>query len=166
MQAEGRRSSACGHYNLRMREEKRAVTTGAAPAAIGPYTQAVVVGAMLYTSGQVGLDPEAGQMVVGGVEEQTRQVLQNLKAVLEAGGSSLAEVVKTVVYLKSMDDFAAMNAIYAEYLVPAGGVAPARSTVEVARLPKDALVEIDAVALSGRTVPGPASSNGEEARDG
>jgi 2-iminobutanoate/2-iminopropanoate deaminase len=125
---------------------KNAVATPSAPAAIGPYSQAVRVGDFLYTSGQVGIDPATGQIVSGGIAEQTTRVLENLKAVLTAGGSSLENVVKTVVYLKDMNDFAAMNALYEKYLAPAGVVAPARSTVEVARLPKDALVEIDAVA--------------------
>jgi 2-iminobutanoate/2-iminopropanoate deaminase len=125
---------------------KNAVATPSAPAAIGPYSQAVRVGDFLYTSGQVGIDPATGQIVSGGIAEQTIRVLENLKAVLAAGGSSLENVVKTVVYLKDMNDFAAMNALYEKYLAPAGVVAPARSTVEVARLPKDALVEIDAVA--------------------
>jgi 2-iminobutanoate/2-iminopropanoate deaminase len=125
---------------------KNAVATPSAPAAIGPYSQAVRVGDFLYTSGQVGIDPATGQMVSGGIAEQTTRVLENLKAVLTAGGSSLENVVKTVVYLKDMNDFATMNALYEKYLAPAGVVAPARSTVEVARLPKDALVEIDAVA--------------------
>jgi 2-iminobutanoate/2-iminopropanoate deaminase len=125
---------------------KNAVATPNAPAAIGPYSQAVRVGDFLYTSGQIALDPATGKMVPGGVAEQTTRVLQNLKAVLESGGSSLENVLKTVVYLKDMNDFAVMNAIYGEYLAPAGVVPPARSTVEVARLPKDALVEIDAVA--------------------
>jgi 2-iminobutanoate/2-iminopropanoate deaminase len=125
---------------------KNAVATTSAPAAIGPYSQAVSVGDFLYTSGQIALDPVTGQMVPGGIAEQTTQVLENLKAVLEAGGSRLENVLKTVVYLKDMNDFAAMNAIYGEYFAPAGIVAPARSTVEVARLPKDALVEIDVVA--------------------
>jgi 2-iminobutanoate/2-iminopropanoate deaminase len=125
---------------------KNAVATPSAPAAIGPYSQAVRVGDFLYTSGQVGIDHATAQIVSGGIAEQTTRVLENLKAVLTAGGSSLENVVKTVVYLKDMNDFAAMNALYEKYLAPAGVVAPARSTVEVARLPKDALVEIDAVA--------------------
>jgi 2-iminobutanoate/2-iminopropanoate deaminase len=128
-------------------EEKQAVATAAAPAAIGPYSQAVRVGGLLFTSGQVGFEPATGLLVEGGIEAQTRRVLENLKAVLEAGGTSLDRVVKTLVFLKSMGDFAAMNAVYAEYLAPAGGVAPARSTVEAARLPKDALVEIEVIAL-------------------
>ena len=129
-----------------MSSTKTAISTPNAPAAIGPYSQAVRVGDFLYTSGQVGIDPATGQIVPGGIAEQTTRVLENLKAVLTAGGSSLENVVKTVVYLKDMNDFAAMNALYEKYLAPAGVVAPARSTVEVARLPKDALVEIDAVA--------------------
>ncbi len=128
-------------------DEKQAVATVAAPAAIGPYSQAVRVGGLLFTSGQVGFEPATGLLVEGGIEAQTRRVLENLKAVLEAGGTSLDRVVKTLVFLKSMGDFAAMNAVYAEYLAPAGGVAPARSTVEAARLPKDALVEIEVIAL-------------------
>lgn len=125
---------------------KTAVSTSNAPAAIGPYSQAVRVGDFLYTSGQVALDPASGQIVEGGIAEQTVRVLENLKAVLEAAGSSLANVVKTTVFLKNMNDFTAMNAIYGRYLAPEGIVSPARSTVEVARLPKDALVEIEVIA--------------------
>ena len=126
---------------------KSAVSTPHAPAAIGPYSQAVQIGEMIYTSGQVPLDPATGQMVEGGIREQTVRVLENLKAVLAAAGSDLQHVVKTTVFLKNMSDFAAMNEIYASYLATEGGVAPARSTVEVARLPKDALVEIEVIAL-------------------
>jgi 2-iminobutanoate/2-iminopropanoate deaminase len=126
--------------------EKQAVSTKSAPAAIGPYSQAVRVGDFLYTSGQVGLDPATGAVVEGGIEAQTARVLENLKAVLEAAGIGLENVVKTTVFLKNMGDFAAMNAIYAKYLAPEGVVAPARSTVEVARLPKDGLVEIEVIA--------------------
>lgn len=126
--------------------QKTAITTSKAPAAIGPYSQAVRIGDFLFTSGQVALDPASGQLIQGGIEEQTTRVLENLKAVLEAAGSDLRSVVKTVVFLKNMGDFAAMNAIYASYLAPEGVTAPARSTVEVARLPKDALVEIEVVA--------------------
>ena len=125
---------------------KTAVSTPKAPAAIGPYSQAVRIDNLLYTSGQVALDPATGQMISGGIAEQTERALENLKAVLEAAGSSLRAVVKTVVFLKDMNDFAAMNAIYGRYLAPEGVVAPARSTVEVARLPKDALVEIEVIA--------------------
>jgi 2-iminobutanoate/2-iminopropanoate deaminase len=125
---------------------KQAVSTSSAPAAIGPYSQAVRVGAFVYTSGQVALDPATGLMVEGGIGAQTVRVFENLKAVLEAAGSSLGQVFKTTVFLKDMNDFAAMNAIYGRYLAPEGIVAPARSTVEVARLPKDALVEIEVIA--------------------
>ena len=126
--------------------EKQAVSTKSAPAAIGPYSQAVRIGGFLYTSGQVGLDPASGAVVEGGIEAQTTRALENLKAVLEAAGTSLKSVVKTTVFLKNMGDFAAMNAIYAQYFAPEGVVAPARSTVEVARLPKDGLVEVEAIA--------------------
>ena len=126
--------------------EKKAVSTKSAPAAIGPYSQAVRIGDFLYTSGQVGLDPATGALVEGGIETQTTRVLENLKAVLEAAGTDFAHVVKTTVFLKNMGDFAAMNTIYGKYFAPEGVVAPARSTVEVARLPKDALVEIEAIA--------------------
>jgi 2-iminobutanoate/2-iminopropanoate deaminase len=125
---------------------KIAISTANAPAAIGPYSQAVRIGDFLYTSGQVALDPATGQIVAGGIEAQTTRVLENLKAVLEAGGASLGQVFKTTVFLKDMNDFAAMNAIYGKYFAPEGTVAPARSTVEVARLPKDALVEIEVIA--------------------
>ena len=126
--------------------EKKAVSTKSAPAAIGPYSQAVRIGDFLYTSGQVGLDPATGALIEGGIETQTTRVLDNLRAVLEAAGTDFAHVVKTTVFLKNMGDFAAMNAIYGTYFAPEGVVAPARSTVEVARLPKDALVEIEAIA--------------------
>ena len=126
--------------------QKSAVTTAGAPGAIGPYSQAVRVGNLVYTSGQIALDPASGQVVHGGIAEQTTRVLENLKAVLAAAGSDLSRVVKTVVFLKDMNHFAAMNAVYATYLAPAGVVPPARSTVEVARLPKDSLVEIEVIA--------------------
>ena len=129
-----------------MSSPKTPISTTQAPAAIGPYSQAVRVGDFVYTSGQVALDPATGQIVSGGIEAQTTRVLENLKAVLEAAGASLAQVVKTTVFLKNMNDFAAMNAIYGQYLAPEGTIAPARSTVEVARLPKDVLVEIEVIA--------------------
>jgi 2-iminobutanoate/2-iminopropanoate deaminase len=125
---------------------KSAISTSNAPLAIGPYSQAVQIGQMIYTSGQVPLDPATGQMVEGGIREQTVRVLENIKAVLAAVKADLQQVVKTTVYLKNMSDFAAMNEVYATYLARDGWVAPARSTVEVARLPKDALVEIDVIA--------------------
>ena len=123
-----------------------AISTSNAPAAIGPYSQAVRIGDFLYSSGQVALDPATGQIVSGGIEAQTTRVLENLKAVLDAAGASLGQVFKTTVFLKDMNDFAAMNAVYGKYFAPEGTVAPARSTVEVARLPKDALVEIEVIA--------------------
>ena len=126
--------------------KKKRVATAEAPAAIGPYSQAVCVSGFVYTSGQVGFDPATGQLVEGGVREQTEQVLRNLDAVLRAAGSSLTDIVKTTVFLKDMNDFAVMNEVYGSFLVPEGTVAPARSTVEVARLPRDARVEIEAIA--------------------
>ena len=129
-----------------MSDKKIPVSTDAAPAAIGPYSQAVRVGETLYASGQVGLDPVSGQIVDGGVEAQTIRVFENIKAVLAEAGLGFEHVVKTTVFLKNMGDFAAMNAIYAKYLAPEGVVPPARSTVAVAALPKDALVEVEIVA--------------------
>jgi 2-iminobutanoate/2-iminopropanoate deaminase len=126
--------------------QKSAVSTSEAPAAIGPYSQAIRIGSLLYTSGQIALDPGTGQLVAGGIAEQTTRVLENLKAILTAAGSGLERVVKTVVFLKDMNDFVAMNGVYGKYLAPEGVTAPARSTVEVARLPKDALVEIEVIA--------------------
>jgi len=122
--------------------KKEIIQTANAPAPVGPYSQAVKAGNMLYCSGQIPLHPATGA-IPEGIEAQTRQVLQNLKAVLTAGGADFASVVKTTVFLKDMNDFPAMNAIYAEAFTNA---APARSTVQVARLPKDVLVEIDAIA--------------------
>ena len=130
-------------------QAKTAIATKEAPAAIGPYSQAIQSGDMLFASGQIGLDPATGQLVPGGITEQTKRVFENIKAVLAEAGIDLAHVVKTTVYLKSMSDFAAMNEIYAGYLTPAGAVPPARSTVAVAGLPKDALVEIEVVARAG-----------------
>ena len=125
---------------------KTAISTPDAPAAIGPYTQAIRVGDTLYTSGQVARDPATGALVAGGIVEQTTRVLENLKAVLAAAGLDMSHVVKTTVFLKDMKDFAAMNELYAKYFAPEGVVAPARSTVQVAALPKDALVEIECIA--------------------
>jgi len=130
-----------------MTENKTEIATKGAPAAIGPYSQAIRVGEMLYTSGQVGLDPETGAMVAGGITEQTTRVLDNLKAVLAEAGLEMDHVVKTTVFLKNMSDFAAMNDVYRQYFAPEGAVPPARSTVAVAGLPKDALVEIEVIAL-------------------
>jgi 2-iminobutanoate/2-iminopropanoate deaminase len=126
--------------------EKQQVSTKDAPAAIGPYSQAIRIGSFLYTSGQVALDPASGALVTGGVTEQTVRVIENLKAVLAAAGTNLAQVVKTTVFLKNIGDFAAMNEVYGRYFAAEDVIAPARSTVEVARLPKDALVEIEVIA--------------------
>lgn len=124
---------------------KKIIHTDNAPKAIGPYSQAVHTGSMIYTAGQIPLDPATMEFVPGGIEEQTRQVISNLKNVLEASGSSLSKVVKTTVFLKDMNDFAKMNAVYAEFF---SENPPARSTVAVAGLPKGALVEIEVVALA------------------
>jgi 2-iminobutanoate/2-iminopropanoate deaminase len=121
----------------------RAVQTDRAPAAIGPYSQAVIANGFLFTAGQIALDPATGQVVVGGVSAQTERVLANLAAVLEAAGSSWSAVVRTTVYLHDMNDFPAVNQIYARVL---GSARPARSTVQVAALPRGVLVEIDAIA--------------------
>lgn len=125
---------------------KSVITTPSAPAAIGPYSQAIRSGSLVFTAGQIALDPATQQLVLGGITEQTTRALENLKAILEAAGSSLAKTVKATVFLKDFNDFAAMNAVYGKYLAADGTTAPARSTVEVARLPKDALVEIELVA--------------------
>ncbi|HVZ85018.1 MAG TPA: RidA family protein [Terracidiphilus sp.] len=125
---------------------KTLVFTNEAPEAIGPYSQAIRSGNLIFTAGQIALDPATGQVVEGGIAEQTERVLENLKAILEAAGSSLERAVKTTVFLKNFNDFAAMNAVYGQYFAPAGVAAPARSTVEVARLPKDVLVEIEVMA--------------------
>lgn len=125
-------------------EGKKIISTDKAPKAIGPYSQAVCIDKLIYTAGQVGLDPANMELVEGGIEAQTLQVLTNLKHVLEAAGSGLNYVIKTTVFLADMGDFAAMNTIYAEFF-PENP--PARSTVAVAALPKGAVVEIEAVAL-------------------
>ncbi|MCC7118135.1 MAG: RidA family protein [Anaerolineales bacterium] len=124
--------------------KKEIVQTEKAPQAIGPYSQAIRTETAVYTAGQLGIDPATGELVSNEIEGQTRQVLKNLQAVLEAAGASAATVVKTTVFLKQMGDFAKMNAIYGEVF---GANPPARSTIAVAGLPKDALVEIEAVAL-------------------
>jgi 2-iminobutanoate/2-iminopropanoate deaminase len=126
---------------------KQPISTPHAPAAIGPYSQAIRIGDFIYTSGQVALDPATGQIMGTTAAEQTTRVFENLKAVLAAAGTDLSKVVKSLVFLKNMEDFAEMNAVYAQYLAAEGAVPPARSTVEVARLPKDALVEIEVIAL-------------------
>jgi len=125
--------------------DRKIVLTGDAPAPIGPYSQAVLAsGPVLFTAGQIGLIPGKNEIVQGGIREQTRQALENVSAILGAGGSDLSRVVKTTVFLKDMGEFAAMNEVYGEYFA---GSPPARSTVEVSRLPRDARVEIEAIAL-------------------
>lgn len=125
---------------------KEIISTTKAPAAIGPYSQAVKLGNLIYTSGMIPLVPETAQIVEGGVQEQTRQVLNNLKALLESAGTSLDNVVKTTVFIKDMNDFPKINETYGEFFT---SKQPARSTVEVARLPKDVLVEIEVIAYIG-----------------
>ncbi len=122
---------------------KTVLSTAMAPAAIGPYSQAVRTGNLIFVSGQIPLDPTSGQLVEGDIRVQTRQVLRNLSAILEAAGSTLAKAVKTTVYLRDLAEFAAMNEVYAEFF---GNDPPARATVQVARLPRDAAVEIDLIA--------------------
>jgi len=122
------------------------IATSQAPAAIGPYSQGIRVGNLVFTAGQIALDPATQQVVAGGIKEQTTRVLENLKAILEQANSSMAKVVKTTVYLKDFNDFVAMNAVYATYLAADDMTPPARTTVEVSRLPKDVLVEIDMIA--------------------
>jgi 2-iminobutanoate/2-iminopropanoate deaminase len=125
---------------------KTVIASSAAPAAIGPYSQGIRVGNLVFTAGQIALDPATGLVVAPGIAEQTTRVLESLKAILEAAGSSLAQTVKATVFLKDFNDFAEMNAVYGKYLAPPGVIPPARSTVEVSRLPKDVLVEIELIA--------------------
>lgn len=122
----------------------KAIQTATAPAAIGPYSQAILAGEMLFVSGQIPLDPRSGELVTGSIEDQTRRVLDNLKAIVEAAGSDLAKVVRTTIFLKDMANFAKVNEVYGTYFKTPF---PARATVEVARLPKDVGVEIDCIAL-------------------
>jgi 2-iminobutanoate/2-iminopropanoate deaminase len=122
---------------------RRAVSSSSAPKAIGPYSQAIQAGSLLFLSGQIPLDPETGQMVEGDIAAQTHRVFKNLKAVLEAAGATLDHVVRTTVYVADMNDFAAINEVYGTYF---SSPAPARATIQAARLPKDARVEIDLIA--------------------
>lgn len=124
----------------------KSVATNNAPQAIGPYSQAIITGNLVFCSGQIPLDPATMEIVGESITEQTNRVFQNLSGLLEAAGSNLGQVVKTTVYLKNMSDFAAMNEEYARHF---GDHRPARAAVEVARLPKDVLVEIDAIAVTG-----------------
>lgn len=126
--------------------EKVIISTKSAPAAIGPYSQAIRAGAFLFLSGQIGLDPATGQVVVGGIRPQVERVLQNVRAVLDAAGASTTNVVKTTLFLASMDDFATVNEIYGKVFA---NEPPARSTVEVSQLPRGVLFEMDAVAFLG-----------------
>jgi 2-iminobutanoate/2-iminopropanoate deaminase len=123
---------------------KRKIQTTNAPQAIGPYSQAIEANGLIFASGQIPIDPATGRFVEGGIAEQTEQVLKNLKALLEAAGSGLDQIVKTTVFLASMDEFAAMNEVYGRFF---NAEPPARATVEAARLPRDARVEIEAIAL-------------------
>ena len=125
---------------------RHAVTTPSAPKAIGPYSQAVRAGALLFVSGQVPIDPATGQIIDGDIAAQTHRVFQNIGEILKAGGASFDHVVRTTVFLADMNDFAAMNDVYATYFT---APAPARATVEVSRLPRDARVEIDVIASFG-----------------
>jgi len=124
---------------------QKIIETVAAPKPIGPYSQAIRAGGFLFLSGQIALDPETGDVVAGDTSAQARRVLLNLKAVLEASGSGLSKVVKTTIYLTDLNDFGAVNQVYGEFF---GEVKPARSTVQVSRLPKEVRVEIDAIALA------------------
>ena len=124
---------------------REVVSTKDAPQAIGPYSQAIKANGFVFTSGQIGIDPATQQVVAGDVAVQTDRVLRNLSEILEAAGSGLGKVVRSTVFLKSMNDFASMNQVYGQYF---SSEAPARSTVEVVRLPKDVLVEIDVIALA------------------
>ena len=124
---------------------KTVIATKSAPGAIGPYSQGTVAaGSLVFTAGQIPLNPATGELVAGDIRAQTRQVLENLRAILEAGGSDLSSVVKTTVFLRDLSDFAAMNEVFAEFFT---GAPPARSTVEVARLPRDVRVEIEAIGV-------------------
>ncbi len=125
---------------------RRTIATEQAPAAIGPYSQGVQAGNFVFTAGQVALDPATGQLVAGSIEEQTRQTLRNLQAILAAAGCSMADVVKTTVFLVDLNDFKAMNSVYAEFFPIAP---PVRSTVQVSALPLGARIEIEAVAFKG-----------------
>ena len=122
---------------------RKVISTDAAPQAIGPYSQAIVHNGIAYLSGQIPLDPATGQIVAGGIEEQTERVLDNLGAVLTAAGASFATVLKTTIFVKDMNDFAKVNEIYARYFA---SDPPARATVQAAKLPRDVMVEIDAIA--------------------
>ena len=123
-----------------------AISTGAAPKALGPYSQGIRAGEFLFVSGQVPIDPATGELVQGGIAVQTRRVLENIEAILKAGGASFGQVVRTTVYLADLGDFGAMNEVYATFFTPPQ---PARSTIQAARLPRGARIEIDLIAFLG-----------------
>ena len=126
--------------------EKRIIATNNAPKAIGPYSQGVLAGDFLFVSGQIPIDPKTNQIIEGDIALQTKQVMENIKGILESGGASMNNVVKATLYIKDMDEYGRINEVYSAYL---GNVQPARSTVEVKRLPKDVRIEIDVIALVG-----------------
>ena len=126
--------------------QRKIIKTGDAPQAIGPYSQAIEAGGFVFVSGQIPIDPNTGNPVQGGINEQTRQVMENAKAILSAAGCGMSQVIKTTIYLKKMADFAAVNEIYGGYFL---SDPPARATVEVSRLPKEVAIEIDFVAWKG-----------------
>jgi len=133
-------------YNMMFQLKKTQVNTDKAPAAIGPYSQAIIAGPFVFTSGQLPVDPSTGELVGGDAANQAKQVFENIKAVLTEAGTDLSKVVKATVFLKNMDDFGAVNQVYASYF--GEGVLPARSAVQVAKLPKDVAVEIEMIALA------------------
>lgn len=126
------------------KSQRKPVATEAAPAAIGPYSQGMLCGNLLFISGQLPIDPASGELVSGSIEEKTHRVIQNIRAIAEAAGGGLEDVVKTTVFLKDMNDFGAMNSVYAEYFTE---TPPARAAIQVAALPKDADIEIEAIVL-------------------
>ncbi|MBI2447024.1 MAG: RidA family protein [Candidatus Omnitrophica bacterium] len=126
--------------------EKKIIATSNAPKAIGPYSQGVLAGDFLFVSGQIPIDPKTNQIIEGDIALQTKQVMENIKGILESGGASMNNVVKATLYIKDMDEYGRINEVYSAYL---GNVQPARSTVEVKRLPKDVRIEIDVIALVG-----------------
>jgi 2-iminobutanoate/2-iminopropanoate deaminase len=125
---------------------KEAIATDQAPKAIGPYSQAIKANGFLFASGQIAIDPATGQVIEGGISEQTERVMQNIAAILTKAGTNFANIVRATVFLKSMSDFTAMNEIYGKHMTANGAVPPARSTVAVAGLPRDVLVEVDVIA--------------------
>lgn len=125
--------------------QKTVISTNNSPAAIGPYSQAIRFNELVFVSGQIPIDPESGKVIKGNIKEQTKQVLENLKNILQAGGSSLPNVLRTTIFLSDMDDYAMVNETYAQYFESSP---PARSTVQVSRLPRDVHIEIDAIAYA------------------